>query len=84
MDYDKEQLNIIPGFIVPQKVYFVHGPYKRLPDIRFNINGVMGIRLANALALKFQLDDADAVHRLLPPMEWEITIYMAVRISVFS
>jgi hypothetical protein len=82
MDYANERQAMVPGIIVPQQVYSLRQPYERLPDVRFSVNGVMGIRLADALNPRFQLDDAEVVPRLSPQAR-KITLRVNVRISVF-
>jgi hypothetical protein len=82
MDYANERQATVPGIIVPQAVFSLRQPYERLPDVRFSVNGVRGIRLADALNPRFQLDDAEVVPRLSPQAR-KITLRVNVRISVF-
>lgn len=54
----------MPGIVVPQRVYSVHGPsdWRRLPNITFRMNGALGMRLQDALDLFATRDGIPGLH----------------------
>lgn len=51
--------------IIPQEIYPAPQPYTQLPNVRFTVKGILGIRLVDALDPAYnELDDASLVPRL--------------------
>lgn len=63
MEY--EGVPLMTRQIIPQEIYLAPQPYTPLPNVRFTIKGVLGIRLVDALNPAYnELDDADLVPRM--------------------
>ena len=63
MNYQSEVL--AAGAIIPQDVYPPPQPYTRLPNVRFTVRGILGVKLTDAINPNYNgLDDSALIPRM--------------------